>query len=132
MSEYAHVTKALTDAELYVSPETATYSDTIAAKEVRIKATSGDIHINIAYVTSDWEVDSPTDEFTISSVTSGNFIWRQLQGAGIYRFEVANNSDSAGAGCEILFSSSTSRFHKPMINRGMIKRTMNGITRRSA
>ena len=131
MSQLTHATKSLANAELYVSPETEQYSDTVAAKEVRIKCTSGDIHVNIPYVTSDWQSDSPTDEFTIASITSGNMEVRQLQGAGIYRFEVANNSDAAAAGCDIIFSARNTKTKKPIINRGIIKRTMNGVTRRS-
>lgn len=132
MSEYTTLSKGLAAAELTVTPESAQYSDSVCAKEVRIKNISGSVRANIPYVVSDWQTDVPTDEHAVNLPNVGDTVVLQLQGAGVYRFEIANNSDAASASTCIIFSARDSRFNKPLVKRGMIHKIMNGVTRRSA
>ena len=131
MSEHLTVSRTVAASKLLVTPETDVYP-TISAKEVRVKVISGEMALNIPYVTSDWQSDSPTQEFGFSSMTAGEVKVLQLQNPGSFRFECVNKSNANPFEVGIVFAGQDSRFRKPMIKRGMIKRTMNGITRRSA
>jgi len=130
MREYAQNGKDLDLSEVFVTDE-HTYN-TQDTQEVRIVCTSGSITVNIPYVASDWQSDSPTDEHSVATMASGAVRVFQLAGAGIYRGEAGNKSDAATAGASFVWSARDTKFKKPMIKKGMIKRFSNGITRRSA
>lgn len=129
MSELKYIHKELAAAEAFVSPETSIYSDKMCAKEVRFKATSGTINCLAKYVASDFETEAHNDEFTLSNVTGVEM--RQLSNAGKYRFEIANTSDAATAGVDMIISMEDNQTSPPIINKGIIKRFTNGNIRRS-
>lgn len=132
MSEHNSISKALSASELWVTPNTETYADTVCARVMRIHCTSGDATANVAYVASNWQTQSPGDEHTLDDMTSGDIQVRQIQVAGTHRAEIGNESAASAAGAVVIFDAQTNRTKKPIIQRGMIKRIMNGVTRRSA
>jgi hypothetical protein len=115
-----------------VSEQTDVYSDKICAKEVRLHCVSGSMSVVLPYVTSSFETDLPTAEYQIASMTTGGIKILPLMNAGAYRLEAGNNSDVNPMSVKAIFSVQDSVFKKPIIKKGIIKRTMNGVTRRSA